>query len=239
MKAVILTAGLGTRMRKAYPDTPKSLLPIRGKPLIQDQIDHLKKFGITDFYVNLHFLPDKIKDFLGNGSRFGVRVTYHFEQKILGTAGALNNFKGYLDRTFIVLYGDIFTRVDFNKFLQSHKSKNAQVSLLIHETDHPEDSDLVEIDDDNQIKNIYISPHSQPILHATLSSAAVYILEPDILQFLPRKHADFMKDFFPQLLKRGIPIYGYLSNDFTKDIGTPERYRKLAINYFLKEKKQV
>lgn len=224
MKAVILAAGVGTRMQKTFPLTPKSMLPVGGKPLIQDQIEYLKKFGIKDFYINLHFLPEKIKNFLGDGSRFGVKITYSLEGKLLGTSGALNNFKNYLNETFIVLYGDIFTRVDFDKFLQFHRSKNSQVSLLIHKTDHPEDSDLVGIDDKNLIKKIYTSPRTQPISHTDFSSTAIYILKPDVLKFLPKEISDFMEDFFPLLLQKGIKITGYFSNDYSKDMGTPTRY---------------
>lgn len=223
MKAVILAAGLGTRMQKAFPFIPKPLLPIKGKPLIQDQIEHLKRFGIQDFYINLHFQSTKIKDFLGNGHKLGVNITYSFEKEILGTSGALNNFKKYLDGTFVVLYGDILTRVDINKFLLFHKNNKSQASLLIHKTDHPQDSDLIKIDNNNQIKNIYSSPHKHPV-SSIFSSAAIYLLEPAILQFLPEGPSDFMENFFPNLLKKGTSIYGYLSNEYSKDIGTPERY---------------
>ncbi|MDO8638398.1 MAG: nucleotidyltransferase family protein [Candidatus Daviesbacteria bacterium] len=225
MKAVILAAGPGTRMGKDFPQIPKSMLPMAGKPLIQDQIEHLKRFGILDFYINLHFLPEKISNFLGDGSKFGVNITYSFENKILGTSGALNNFKYYLDQSFIVLYGDIFTRIDFNKFLKFHKNKKSRASLLIHKTDHPEDSDLIKINDKNQIKDIYTSPHTESVSHTNYSSAAIYILEPNVLQYLPDKFSDFMEDFFPILLKKGINLYGYLSNEYSKDIGTPERYK--------------
>ena len=234
MKAVILAAGFGTRMQKIFPLTPKSMLPVGGKPLIQDQIEYLKKFGIKDFYINLHFLPKKIKDFLGDGSNLGVSITYSLENKLLGTSGALNNFKDYLDEPFIVLYGDIFTRVAFHKFLKFHKSKNSQASLLIHKTDHPEDSDLVEINYKNQIKNIYTSPRTQSISHTNFSSAAIYILEPNVLQYLPDKFSDFMEDFFPLLLKKGINLYGYLSTEYSKDIGTPTRYEKVLQDLSLK-----
>lgn len=230
MKAIILSAGLGTRMSKLYPGTPKPLLPVTGKPLIQDQIEHLKKFGFRDFFINLHYQPDKIKDFLGNGSSIGVNITYSLEEKLLGTAGALNNFKDHLDETFIVLYGDIFTRLDIGKFLKFHRKKKSQVSLFIHETDHPEDSDLVRVNDNNQIIKIHLSPHqSNPDTH--LSSAAIYILEPTALKYLRPGNSDFMKDFFPLLLKKGVNLFGYLSKEYSKDIGTPERYKQVQLKF--------
>lgn len=226
MKAVILAAGLGTRMNKLYPDTPKPLLPIQGKPLIQDQIKHLRTFGIKEFYINLHFLSKKIKNSLGNGSRFEVKINYSYEQKLLGTAGALNNFKDYLTETFIVLYGDVFTRLDIGRFLEFHRSKKSPCSLFIHETDHPEDSDLVKININHQITKIYLSPH-QSNLATNLSSAAIYILEPIVLKYLMPGNSDFMKDLFPLLLKKGVNLYGYLSKEYSKDIGTPQRYQQV------------
>lgn len=231
MKAVILAAGLGTRMTKAFPFTPKPLLKIGGKPLIQDQIEHLKKFGIKDFYINLHFLPEKINDFLGDGSKFGVNITYSFEENILGTSGALNSFRSRLHKTFLVLYGDILTRVNVEEFLQFHRKKNSQASLLVHRTDHPEDSDLVELDYNNKICNIYTSPHSQPTLHTNFSSAAIYILEPEVLQYLPEGFSDFMENFFPKLLNQSLEIYGYVTKEYSKDIGTPKRYKQVLKDF--------
>lgn len=226
MKAVILAAGLGSRMQEAFPSIPKPLLPLKENPIIQDQVEHLKKFGIKNFYINLHFLPNKIVDFLGDGSKFGVNISYSFENELQGTSGALNNFKDYLDKTFIVLYGDIFTRLDFNKFIYFHKDKKSHASLLIHETDHPEDSDLVEINDDNQIVNIYNSPH-QSTPPTTLSNAAIYILEPFVFQYLQKGYSDFMEGFFSKLLNQGLKMYGYVTKEYSKDIGTPKRYKQV------------
>ncbi len=227
MKAVILAAGLGTRMQQDFPHIPKSMLLFNEKPLIQDQIEHVKKFGVKDFFINLHFWASKIKDFLGDGHNFGVNITYSFEKELLETSGALTNFKNCLDQTFIVLYGDIFTRVDFNKFLKFHKDKNSQATLLVHTTNHPQDSDLVKIDRDARIVKIFISPHAKRITDTNFSSAAIYILEPEILQFLPKGFSDFLEDFFPTLLSIGIRMYGYETNEYSKDIGTPERYEQV------------
>lgn len=228
MKAVILAAGLGTRMQKAYPGTPKVMLPVSGKPLLVHHITHLKKFGFDELFINLHYLPEKIKEFLGDGRKFGVEITYSFEPEILGTAGAFKNFKKYLDTTFVVLYGDIFTTLNFEKFLKFHKQKDSQATLLVHKTSHTHDSDLVEMDGDNRIIKFYTSPHKSPVTTINLSSAAIYILEPETLEFIPDKiPADFVEDMFPTLLDKGFRIYGYNSNEYSRDIGTPERYKQV------------
>lgn len=232
MKAVILSAGEGTRMRSLFPNTPKAMLPINGKPILEHHIKHLKKFGVKNFYINLHHLPKIIKDYFGNGENFGVQIEYSFETKLLGTSGALINFKDQLNETFIVLYADIFTSLDFGKFLEFHKKNNSQTTLLVHKTDHPNDSDLVVVGTNNRIKNFHLSPHTKPVTDTNLSNAAIYILEPEVLQFLPAVFpSDFVEDFFPSLLKKGVRLYGYSSNEFSKDIGVPERYKKVVDFY--------
>ncbi len=238
MKAIILAAGLGTRMQATFPFIPKSMLTIGGKPLIQDQIEYLKIFGISDFYINLHFLPKKIKGYLGDGTKMGVNIVYSFEKELLGTSGALDNFKKKLNQSFIVLYGDIFTRLNFKQLLKFHKSKRSKATILIHKTNHPQDSDLIEINKENQINHIYVSPHQTKLPQTLYSNAGIYILEPTVLQFLPKGNSDFMEDFFPLLLQNGLKIYGYFSNDYSKDIGTPKRYKEVQ-DHFLNEKKQV
>lgn len=226
MKAVILAAGLGTRMQAVFPNIPKVMLPIGGKPLLEWAITHLKKFGFNEIYINLHFLPEKIKNYFGDGEKFGVKITYSFEPEILGTAGALVNFKKYLNETFTVVYGDVLTTLDFGKFLKFHQQKKSQATLLVHQTDHPEDSDLVRIDNKGKIIKFYLKPHKKPIKDTGLSSAAIYILEPEILKFLSEKvPSDFVHDFFPVLIKEKLRLFGYESTEFAKDVGTPKRYQ--------------
>lgn len=227
MKSVILSAGLGTRMQQAFPGIPKVMLPIGGKPLLEHHILHLKKFGFDEIFINLHYLPEKIKNYFGDGKKFGVKIIYSYEPKILGTAGALINFKKNLSDTFAVIYGDVFTVLNFAKMLAFHKNKKSQATLLVHQTDHPQDSDLVKINKAGRILKFYLKPHQKPVKDANLSSAAIYILEPGILKFLPKKlPADFLHDFFPQILEK-FKLYGYVSREYTKDIGTPERYEKI------------
>ena len=215
-------------MQKAFPQIPKVMLPIGGKPLLEHTINHLKKQNFGEIYINLHYLPEKIKNYFGDGKKFGVKITYSFEPNILGTAGALKNFKKYLTETFVVIYGDVFTTLDFEKFLKFHRAKKSQATLLVHETDHPQDSDLAAIDKNNRIYRFYISPHKKPVTDTNLSSAAIYLLEPEILKFLPKKTpSDFLEDFFPLLLKKKLRMYGYNSSEYTKDMGTSKRYKKV------------
>ncbi len=232
MKALILAAGVGTRLQSTCPGIPKVMLPLGNKPLIERQIEHLKKFGILDFYINIHYLPELIKNHLGSGKKWGVRIHYSYEPVLLGTSGSLNNFVKDLDETFIVLYGDVFTIINLDNFVKFHKIKKSQATLLVHETDHPEDSDLVALDKKKKILKFYISPHKEKVINADLSSAAIYIFEPDVLNFIPEKiPSDFVRDMFPSLLKKGFKMYGYLSSEYTKDMGTPKRYEKVQKDF--------
>lgn len=228
MKAVILAAGIGSRMSQFYPGIHKAMLPIRGKPIFEWNIKHLKEFGFEEIYINLHFLPDQIRDFLGSGEKFGVKIKYSYEEKMLGTAGALASFKEELTETFLVLYADIITELNFKKFLEFHKKNNADVSILVHENDHPEDSDLAELDQAGRVVKFFNKPHQRKIAETNLSSAAIYFIEPAVLKYLPKKiPADFVHDFFPILLKKSVKMYGYLSHEYSKDAGTPERYQQV------------
>lgn len=228
MKAVILAAGVGGRMQKQYPTIPKVMLPIGGKPVLEHHIERLKMFGVNDFYINLHHRPDIIKNYFGNGKKRGVRITYSYEPALLGTAGALLKLKKYLNKTFFVIYGDIFTRLNFQNFLDFHRRKKSDATLVVHRTDHPEDSDLVAINKDNRIYKFYTSPHVLPVRDTDLSSAAIYTLEPPVLKFIPDKiPSDFIEDMCPILLAKGINMYGYLSSEYSKDIGMPERYKQV------------
>ncbi len=232
MKALILAAGVGSRMQGAFPGMPKVMLPLDNKPLIERHIEHLKRFGILDFYINLHYFPELIKNHLGKGEKWGVRIHYSYEPVLLGTSGALVNFARDLDETFVVLYGDVFTTINFDFFLKFHKTKNSQATLLVHETDHPSDSDLVAINKDKKIYKFYASPHKEKIINTNLSSAAIYILEPDVLNFIPEKiPSDFVEDMFPKLLEKGFKMYGYLSAEYTKDMGTSKRYEKVQKDF--------
>ncbi len=228
MKAVILAAGLGGRMQKQYPAIHKVMLPIGGKPILEHHIENLKKFGVNDFYINLHHYPDIIRESFGNGKKYGVRITYSYEQILLGTAGALRKMEKNLNETFFVIYGDIFTKINFQKFLDFHRKKKSQATLVIHRTNHPEDSDLVVMNKDNKICKFYPSPHPFSVANIALSNAGIYILEPQVLKFIPDKiPSDFIEDICPILLAKGVKMYGYSSSEYAKDMGTPERYRQV------------
>lgn len=226
MQAVILCAGKGSRLNPLTNDLPKVMLPVLGEPLLSRHIKHLKRFQIHDIFINLHYLPESITDYLGNGERFGVKIVYSKEEKLLGTGGALSPLKKKLSGTFFLLYGDILTSIDIDKLYKFHKQKKADVTAVVSETDHATDSDLVTFSQDNLVDNLYLKPHTK-MPNTGFGLAAVYMVESKILDLLPDGVFDFEKGFLKLLVDLDKKVYVYPTTELVKDIGTPERYAKV------------
>lgn len=223
MKAVILCAGEGERLRPLTLTTPKPLLPIGGRPLVEHTIDWLRDHDAIDLFINLHHLGERIESHLGDGSRFGVRITYSHEAVIQGTAGGLRAFRGALDGPFFVVYGDVLTRLDLDRLRADHEGTGGIGTLVAQHTGRPHDCDILEVDETRRITAFHRAPGSFD--YGDLGSAALYLLEPEILDYIPEGGApDFIADVFPPALAAGERLYAYESDEELLDIGTPERY---------------
>jgi len=228
MTAVILVGGPGTRLQPLTDDRPKSLVPVRNRPMMAYMIAYLKRFGIEDIVLTLNYLPDSIKQVFGDGSRYGVRVVYCLEKEPLGTAGAVKNTEEYLDGTFIVLNGDVFTDLDLADLLAFHRERRAAATISLTWVDDPSAFGVVETDDSRRVKRFIEKP---PRAEATSHwiNAGIYILEPEVLGHIPAgQHYMFEKGLFPGILERGLPVYGYPYRGYWLDMGTPEKY--FAVN---------
>ena len=238
-QAVILAGGKGERISKVYKNTPKSLIKIFGKPILQYQLETLEKENISNVIIFTHHLSEKIENFISKYSSKKLIIKCIKEKSPLGTAGSLLANLEKLDDDFCVIYGDIIFDIDLKKFYKFHNSKDSDASLLLHPNDHPKDSDLVEIDDEGKIIKFHKYPHVENIFFPNLVNAAIYILKKDSL-FKNKnisKKLDFGKDIFPKMLKNK-KIFGYLSPEYAKDVGTPERIKlakkHLKSNYIKK-----
>ena len=230
MKAVILCAGEGERLRPMTLTTPKPLLPIGDRPLIDHTIDWLAGYGIHDLFINLHYLGGKIEEHLADGSRYGAHITYSHEEELQGTAGALRAFSDLLDEPFVVIYGDILTRFDLAKLKAFHNAHGGIGTLVVQRTARPHDCDIVEIDADNKVIHLHHAPGD--FSHGNLGNAALYLLEPEVLGFLPENGpADFVVDLFPRALAAGKDLYAYESDEELLDIGTHARYEEAQRRY--------
>lgn len=229
VKAMILAAGEGTRLRPLTLEMPKVLLPVGGVPLICHTLSWLKSHGISEVAVNLYHLGEKIKDFLGDGSRFGIKVFYSPEETLLGTAGGVKRMEHFFGSTFVVVYGDVLTDFDLTVMIQFHREKNAVATLVVLEVSNPWEVGVVEIDDGGGIVHFAEKP-PKGTKPGNLGSGGIYILEKEVLDCVPLQGcSDFAYDIFPKLIKHGARIYGYLLNpeDYLHDIGTLDKYQKV------------
>lgn len=229
-KAIILSAGYGKRMGEATKDIPKVMLKVAGKPLLEHQINLLRSYGVKEICINLHYLPQSIIDFFGDGSDFGVKIYYNFEPELLGTSGALSAFKEILNEDFFVIYGDVLGKVDLHKLEEFHNTKRSAGTLIVHPSNHPEDSDIAQVKEDGQIIKLIKKPGNKEF--GILGNAAWYICTPCIYDYLSSGSSDFIRDVFPRMIEKGLAIYGYETDEFISDVGTPERFA-LAEKYFM------
>lgn len=221
MKGIILSAGKGTRVKEVNKELPKLLIPLAGKPMIVWNIELCKKYGIENIAINTHYMADKIKNYLGDGSQFGVKIKYNYEPNLLGTSGALSNFKDFFNESFVVIYGDIISQLNINKIKEFHKKNKSLATLVVHKTNHPEDSDIVQMNENNMITKVIHKPGNTDF--GDLGNAAFYIIEPKIFDYLPEGESDFIKDVFPKMISTRESLYGYKTDEFIEDAGTPLR----------------
>lgn len=229
-QVVILAGGKGTRLKEVLKDKPKPLVEIDGKPLLEIQIEKLKKFGYKNFLVLVNHLGETILDFCNSKNNFDVNLKVIFEEKPLGTAGAVINVVDQLEENFLVVYGDTYFEIDFNKFESFHFSKsNSSATLFVHPNNHPNDSDLVELTAEDEVVAFHKYPHNEEVYYQNMVNAALYVINKNILKAWVNSDVllDFGKDIFPEIIKNKFKVFGYLSTDYIKDCGTPNRLEKV------------
>ena len=230
MQVVILAGGMGTRLRSVTGNMPKPLVEVNGRPLLDYQLAHIAQAGIKDVLILAGYGAGHIETFCGDGSKWRLNLRTIVESSAAGTAGAVLQAFDYLQPRFLVLYGD--TVFDFNiiRMIDFHEKYSPDATLFLHPNDHPHDSDLVEVDDQNRILQIHPYPHPSDANLPNLVNAGVYIIERDVLKNLDGLPAkpDFGKHVFMLLLGRHRYLVGYRSPEYIKDAGTPDRLKKVS-----------
>ena len=228
MQALILVGGAGTRLQPLTLNTPKPFVPIGNRPFLLRQIELLKTVGITEIILSLNYQPSAIEKVLGDGSAFGVKLLYLIEPAPMGTAGGYKFAEKYLNATTIVLNGDVFTDIDLRAVVEHHKKCAAAATIVLVEVDNPAAYGLVEIDKDFKILRFLEKPAPDEIARLKLNTvnAGIYILEPEILRYIPEKeNYSFEYQLFPQLLTKKEKFFAFVSgDDYWLDIGTHQRY---------------
>lgn len=226
MQAVIMAGGKGTRLASITKnEVPKPMVDILGKPLLERQVEVLKKNGITDIIFVIGFLGNVIRNHFEDGSSFGIHADYVEEKEPLGTAGAFFFVREKLkNKPFLLVFGDVLFDIDLERMFSFHKSKNAVATLFIHPNSHPFDSDLVETDNDGRIVR-FDSKNSERIYwYRNTVNAGLYILNTEVLSLVssPVK-MDLEKEVLSNLIADGREVFGYRSPEYIKDVGTVER----------------
>jgi len=239
MKAMILAAGKGTRVRPLTYDLPKPMIPLLGKPVMAYLVEHLKKHGITEIMVNVSWLHEKIEEYFGEGEQFGVQIGYSFEGYMtddgtvvpepIGSAGGMKKiqeFGGFFDDTTIVLCGDALIDLDLKAALMEHRRKGAMASVITKEVpwDKVSSYGVVVTDEDGRIKQFQEKPSQEEALSNYISTG-IYIFEPEVIDLIPAGVPfDIGSELFPLLAERGLPFYAQTRPFNWLDIGTMSDY---------------
>lgn len=230
---VILAGGKGTRLSKEAGDLPKALVEVGGKPVLQHQLEWAAANGFRDVTVCAGYRAGSIREFAGDGSRFGLRLRLLVEEAPLGTAGKVLQSLDLLPEQFAVAYGDVMLAVNVQRMARQHAACCADFTAFVHPNDHPQDSDLVETDAEGWITAIHSKPHRDEEPPGNLVNGALYLVRREALRpwaSLPGQ-ADFVRDLMAGLLERGGRVLAYRSSEYLKDMGTPERLRAVEADW--------
>ncbi len=230
MKALLLSAGLGTRLKPLTDSIPKCLVPVKGKPLMEYWLDMLCQADIVPVLINLHYFSSRVKNFIKKSS-YGQFISTVYEEKLLGTGGTLLKNRNFFDKDqILMIHCDNLSVFDINAFIAAHNSRPAkcEITMMTFKSDNPESCGIVELDNNQIVCGFHEKVHNPP---GVLANGAVYILEPSIFDFLSslgKNEIDFSTEVLPEYLGR---IYTFHNSIYHRDIGTLESYRKAEIEF--------
>jgi len=226
VKAVIMAGGFGTRLRPLTIDLPKPMVPMVNRPIMEHIIRLLAQHDITDLVCLLYFQGEKIQDYFGDGSRFGVRITYVTAREDFGTAGAVKNAQEHLAERFLIISGDLLTDFDLTRLIRFHRDKGARATITLTRVSDPLSYGIVIAQEDGQISRFLEKPTWGQVFSDTVNTG-IYVLEPGALDLIPqRTNFDFSKDVFPRLMEERKSLYGYVAEGYWRDIGDLNEYRR-------------
>ena len=237
MQAVIMAGGKGTRLASILKDIPKPMVKIEGKPLLEYQINNLKECGVDRIIIITGHLSGVIQEYFRDGADFDVHISYYIEESPLGTAGALSKISDLLEDTFFLVFGDLFINIDFNRFFDFHKNTQALITLYSHPNSHPYDSDIIITDDEYRVIDWNNKSNRRVDDYKNLVNAGLYVVDKNAISMIAliqslkgQDNVDLEKELLIPLIPVS-KIYAYQSTEYVKDIGTPERLRKVTMDY--------
>lgn len=213
-------------MRPLTNHTPKPMLPVAGRPLLEHTLAYLREFNVTEIGINLYHLPEKVMDHFGDGSKWGVNLRYSVEEQLVGSAGGVKRLQDFFDGTFIVYYGDIFTQANLQPMIDLHRRTGTIATMGLYEVPDPWNRGIVQLDDAQTIVRFAEKPPRDKVF-SNLANAGIYIMEPEIFNWIPpAQEYDFGDDVFPYMLAKRVKIAGYVIKEPLIDIGLPEKYEE-------------
>jgi mannose-1-phosphate guanylyltransferase / phosphomannomutase len=227
VKAVVMAGGEGTRLRPMTANQPKPMLPVANRPIMEHVLRLLRRHGFDETIVTVQFLAALVRNYFGDGEEFGMNLQYATEEMPLGTAGSVRNAEDALrDEPFLVISGDALTDLDLTAMVNFHKETGALVTVGLARVPNPLEFGIVITQEDGQIQRFLEKPTWGQVFSDTVNTG-VYVMEPEVLaEVPPGELVDWSGDIFPKLLKRGAPLFGYVTDDYWEDVGTHESYLK-------------
>ncbi len=224
MKAVLMAGGFGTRIHPLTINLPKPMIPLVNRPIMLHIIDLLKKHGINELVLLLYHQPEVIKNFFGDGSEFGVRISYVTPLEDFGTAGAVKAAAKYLKERFLIISGDLLTDFDLTQVLNFHQSKKALATITLTSVKDPLQFGVVIADKKGRIVKFLEKPGWGEVFSDTINTG-IYVVEPEVLELIPeRENRDWSKDIFPLMLERQMALFGCNLTGYWADIGNTDAY---------------
>jgi mannose-1-phosphate guanylyltransferase len=224
---MLLAAGLGTRLRPLTYEVPKPLVPVLGTPVMEHIVRLLAAHGFDDVISNLHYFPEQIEKRFGNGSPWGVRLSYSYEEELLGTAGGVRNVRDHFgDETFLIISGDALTDIDLTALWNAHRERGGIATLSLKRVDDPSQIGVVILGDDGRIQGFQEKPEPAEAL-SDLGNCGIYVMEPEIFDYFPETpFVDWALDVFPALLAQDVAFYGHEISEYWNDIGNIREFRQ-------------
>lgn len=220
---VIMAGGLGTRLGELTKNTPKPMLKVGSKPMLEHIIDMFTSYGFTKFMISVNYKAEVVKNYFGDGSKFGVKIKYIEEKKRLGTGGALSLIDIELDEPFFVIYGDVLASLDYEKLLSYHEEQKAIATMCIRKYKYQIPYGVIEIDDENNIKSIKEKPIKEFFINT-----GIYVFNPEVLYYIPKNEFFDLPSLFDVLKSKNKLTKSFEITDYWIDMGTPLDYKEIV-----------
>ena len=224
-KVVLMVGGLGSRLRPLTENTPKPMLKVGNKPILETIINNFKQYGFKDIILSVNYKADIVKEYFGNGEKFGVNIEYIHEDKRMGTAGALSLMRGKFDEPFFVMNGDLLTNVNFEHFLNFHKDNNATATMAVREYEYQVPFGVVN-QDGGQITSIVEKP-----MQRFYVNAGIYILNPEVINMIEDDTFYDMPTLFDDLIKSNKAPISFPVHEYWLDIGQMNELKQARNEY--------